>query len=176
MVAAVCAARGEGLNKPVLLVATPETVGPYSGAVLVVVPKGEGHVGFMINRASRTTVASAFPEEPEMANVADPIYLGGPKASQSMYAVLRRDPGEGARNLFGDVFVTISGKTVDRIIKQWPGEARYFAGYKAWEPGELAEEIGDGEWLLAQPDESLLFEPNTDALWAGLVERIQNTF
>jgi putative transcriptional regulator len=176
VLAAAFAAHAQGPDKPVLLVASPEKAGFYSGAVMIVVPKGEGHVGFMINRASRTTVASAFPDEPDMAKVADPVYLGGPRAAQSMYAVVRRDPGEGSRKLFGDVFVTVSGKTVDRVIHEWPGEARFFAGYAAWDAGELAEQIGEGDWLLAEPDETLLFQQDPAAMWARLVQRIQNTF
>jgi putative transcriptional regulator len=176
VLAAAFAAHAQGPEKPVLLVASPKTSSFYSGAVMIVVPKGEGHVGFMINRATRTTVASAFPDEPDMAKVADPVYLGGPRAAQSMYAVVRRDPGEGARNLFGDVFVSISGKTVDRIIQQWPGEARFFAGYAAWDAGELAEQIADGDWLVTEPEAALLFQQDPGALWAALVQRIQNTF
>jgi putative transcriptional regulator len=176
ILAAAFAARAQGLDKPVLLVASPKTSSLYSGAVLVVVPKDGAHVGFIINRASRTTVASAFADEPDMAKVAEPVYFGGPKGAQSMYAVVRRDPGEGARKLFGDVFVTISGKTVDRIIRQWPGEARFFAGYAAWDPGQLAEQIEEGDWLVTEPDAALLFQQDPGTLWAALVQRIQNTF
>src|SRR5207244_7066509 len=66
--------------------------------------------------------------------------------AQSLYAVLRRDPGDGSRKLFGDVFVTVSGATVDRILRESPHEARYFAGFAAWDAGELAREIGEGDW------------------------------
>jgi hypothetical protein len=45
------------------------------------------------------------------------------------------------------VFVTVSAKTVDRIIEQRPHEARYFAGFVAWEDGELSKEIEAGQWL-----------------------------
>lgn len=172
---AAFAAWAQGLDKPVLLVASPKTSSFYSGAVLVAVPKDGAHVGFIINRASRTTVANAFADEPDMAKVADPVYFGGPKGAQSMYAVVRRDPGEGARKLFGDVFVTISGKTVDRIIRQWPGEARFFAGYAAWDPGQLAEQIEEGDWLLAEPDEALLFQQDPGALWAALTARFSKS-
>ena len=119
-------AHPQSLDRPLLVVASPEATGFFSRAVMVVVPQGDGHVGFMINRATRTTVASAFPDEPDSAKVIEPIYLGGPREAQSMYAVLRRDPGEGSRKLFGDVFVTVSGATVDRILKESPREARYF--------------------------------------------------
>lgn len=168
------AARAQSLDQPMLLVASPQTAGFYSHAVLLVVPANAGHVGFIINRATRTTVASAFPEEPDSARVIEPIYLGGPRAAQSLYAVVRRDPGEGSRKLFGEVFVTVSGKTVDRIIRESPREARYFAGFAGWDAGELAQQIVRGDWLTAEPDEALLFHPNPDAMWSGLLERIRN--
>jgi putative transcriptional regulator len=169
---AAFAVSAQGLDKPVLLVASPQTAGFYSHAVVVVMPGGEGHVGFIINRATRTTVASAFPEEPDSAKVLEPIYLGGPRAAQSLYAVVRRDPGEGSRKLFGDAFLTVSGKTLDRIIRESPHEARFFAGFAVWDAGELAREIGRGDWLTAEPEEALLFHPNPDAMWSALAERI----
>lgn len=170
------AVSAQSLDKPVLLVAAPELAGFYRQAVLLVVPKGDGHVGFMINRVTRTTVASAFPKEPELAKVVAPIFLGGPTNAQSMYAVVRRDPGEGSRKLFGEVFVTVSGKTVDRIMRESPGEARYFAGYAVWDAAELVEEIERGEWLVTEAHEGVLFGADPDAVWAELVGRIQSTF
>lgn len=174
-VAASCVAHAQGLDKPVVLVASPSMAGAYSRAVLVVVPKGEGHVGFMLNRVSNTTVADVFPDEDQSAQIEEPIYLGGPRAMESMYAVVQRDPGEGSRRLFGDVFVTVSGKTVDRILRDTPHEARYFAGFNSWSQGELAEEVRAGEWLLAEPDAALLFHGKPSAMWEELVQRIQNT-
>jgi putative AlgH/UPF0301 family transcriptional regulator len=73
------------------------------------------------------------------------------------------------------VFVTVSAKTVDRIIEQRPHEARYFAGFVAWEDGELSKEIEAGQWLMAEPDEATLFRKDTDAMWHELVERLKNT-
>src|SRR5439155_26504398 len=169
-------ASAQSLDRPLLVVASPEATGFFSRAVMVVVPSDSGHVGFMINRATRTTVASAFPDEPDSAKVIEPIYLGGPREAQSMYAVLRRDPGEGSRKLFGDVFVTVSGATVDRILKESPHEARYFAGFAAWDAGELAREIGEGDWLVTEAEESAVFTQNPEALWGELLKRIRSTY
>ncbi len=161
--------------EPILLVASPALHGFYSEATLLVIPRNGAHVGFILNRASRTTLASAFPDEPNSAKVAEPIYFGGPEAMKSLYAVVRRDPGEGSRRLFGDVFVTVSGKTVDRIIEQRPHEARYFAGFVAWEEGELSKEIEAGQWLVTEPDAATLFRKDTDSMWRELVEHLKNT-
>jgi putative transcriptional regulator len=89
---------------------------------------------------------------------------------------VRRDPGEGSRKLFDDVFVTVSGKTVDRLLRDSPREARYFAGYAGWEAGELAEEIQQGDWLLVEPDAAVLFNPNPDTVWPELLKRMRSTF
>lgn len=131
---------------------------------------GLGPVGQEV-RATRTTVAAAFPDEPDSAKVTEPIYLGGPRAAQSLYAVVRQDPGEGSRRLFGELFVTVSGRTLDRIIRESPREARFFAGFTVWNAGELAGEIARGDWLTAEPEEALLFHPKPEAMWSGLVER-----
>src|SRR5207244_11944561 len=96
--------------------------------------------------------------------------------AQSLYAVLRRGPGDGSRKLFGDVFVTVSGATVDRILRESPHEARYFAGFAAWDAGELAREIGEGDWLVTEAQESALFHQHPDALWGELLKRIRSTY
>jgi putative transcriptional regulator len=73
------------------------------------------------------------------------------------------------------VFVTVDGKAVDRILRDTPHEARYFAGYSAWQPGELEDEVRAGDWMLAEPDEATLFRRDPATLWRELVERLQST-
>lgn len=164
------------LDQPMILVAAPGVKGLYSRAVMMVVPKGTGHVGFMINRATSSTVANAFPGDELAAKVIEPIYLGGPVGSQSLYAVVRNDRGEGSRQLFGDVYVTVSGETVDRVLKETPHDARYFAGYVSWDEGELGEQIWQGEWLYTDAEASLMFHPQPEALWGYLAGRLTETY
>jgi putative transcriptional regulator len=168
-------ARAEGLDKPFLLVASPQATGFYSRAVLFVMPKGAEHVGFIINRATRTTVAAAFPDEPHSAKVNEPIYLGGPTSTQALYAVVRNDPGVGSRRLFGEIFLAVSSDALDRVIRESPQKARYFAGFATWGPGELQREIARGAWFTAEPDEGMLFHTHPAYMWAALQPRPQAT-
>jgi putative transcriptional regulator len=161
-------ARAQDLDKPFLLVASPQTTGFYSRAVLVVMPNGTEHAGFIINRVTRTTVASAFPEEPHSAKVDEPIYLGGPRNRQALYALVRRDPGEGSRRVFGEVFVAVGSDALDRVIRTSPREARYFAGFATWGPGELQREIARGAWFTAEADEGWLFHSHPAHMWSAL--------
>jgi len=168
-------ARAQDLDKPFLLVASPQTTGFYSRAVLVVMPKGSEHVGFIINRVTRTTVAAAFPDEPDAAKVAQPIYLGGPTNTQALYALVRSNPGEGSRRLIGEVFVAVGNDALDRVIHESPQEARYFAGFATWGPGELKREIARGAWFTAEADEGMLFHSHPAYMWSALQPRPQAT-
>ncbi len=169
-----CAARAEDLGKPVLLVASPDMQGTYRHTALLVVPMGDKNVGFILNRVTDTTLAKAFPEHGPSAKVVDPLYFGGPEASEAIFALLRRDPGRPSIRLFGDLFMTANGKSIDRIIEQTPNDARYFLGFVDWAPGELAKEIEAGYWYVARPDAGLVFQKDTGGMWEDLVTRLGN--
>ncbi len=162
---------GEDLGKPLLLVASPDLKGPYTQTALIVVPMGNRHVGFIINRASNTRLSSAFPDHAPSAKVIDPIYFGGPEAPEAIFALLRRDPGKPSLNLFGDLYLTANGSSIDRIIEQTPNDARYIAGFVGWQPGELDAEIRKGFWFVGDADTSVVFRKDTSQVWEDLVKR-----
>ena len=166
-------ARAQDLDKPFLLVASPKTTGFYSGAVLLVMPSGAQHVGFIINHATRTTVAAAFRDEPDTAKVDEPIYLGGPRNPQALFALVHGDPGEGSRRVVGEVFLAVGNDALDRVIRESPQKARYFAGFAAWGQGELAREIARGAWFTAEADEGWLFHSHPAYMWSALQQRPQ---
>lgn len=164
--------RAEDLGQPLLLVATPDLKGPYSHTAVLVVPMGERHVGFILNRATDVKLATLFPEHAPSAKVADPVYFGGPERVNAIFAVVPRDPGRPSVHLFGDLHVTVQAEIVDRIIEQTPNDARYFAGFVAWGPGELAAELEKGFWYTADPDAALVFSHDTGTMWETLLQRL----
>ena len=171
LLVAACAVGAQDLDKALLLVAAPELQGSYSHTALLVVPLGGQHFGFILNRATDVKLATLFPEHGPSAKVAEPVYLGGPVSTNALFAVVPRNPGAPSVRLFGDVFVTVQAQMVDRIIEQTPNDARYFAGFVGWQPGELAAEIEAGWWYVADPDAALLFSKDTGDMWEGLVKR-----
>jgi putative transcriptional regulator len=166
------ASDAQDLAKPVLLVAKPELQGPYSHTALLVVPIDGRHIGFILNRATEVTLGSLFPEHAPSAKVADPVYFGGPERVNAIFAIVARDPGAPSVRLFGDLHVTAQAEVVDRIIEQTPNDARYFAGFVGWVPGELAAEIEAGWWYVADPDAGLVFSDDTGAMWETLLKRL----
>jgi putative transcriptional regulator len=164
--------QAQDLGKPILLVAQPALQGPYTQTVLVVVPMGDKHMGFILNRATQTKLAAAFPEHGPSKLVADPIYFGGPEATDALFAVLQRDPGKPSVRMFGNLFMTGNGKNIDRIIEQTPNEARYFAGFVGWMPEELAKEVAAGFWFVAEANAATVLRKDTSSLWQELVKRL----
>jgi putative transcriptional regulator len=165
-------AQAQDLDKPLLLVASPELQGPYNHTALLVVPMGGQHIGFILNRATEVKLATLFPEHAPSAKVADPVFFGGPERVNAIFAVVPRNPGGTSVRLFGELFVTVQAETVDRIIEQTPNEARYFAGFVGWQPGELAAELEAGFWYTADPDAALVFSHDTGTMWETLVQRL----
>ena len=166
-------AGAQDLNKPMLLVASPSLQGAYTHTALIVVPMGNKHIGFILNRSTDTPMSSAFPDHAPSAKVVDPIYFGGPEAADALFALLPRNPGEPSLHLFGDVYLTANGKNIDRIIETTPNDARYFAGFVGWMPEELAAEIEKGFWYVGDPDASVVFRKGAgEELWRDLSKRL----
>jgi putative transcriptional regulator len=172
LIVAALSARAQDLDKPLLLVASHDLKGPYHHTALLVVPLQGRHVGFILNRATDMTLARLFPEHAPSTKVADPVYLGGPEGVNAIFAMVARDPGGASVHLFEDVFVTAQAKAVDRIIEQTPNDARYFAGFVGWQPGELANELEKGWWYAAEPEKTVVFSKEPGKLWEVLVERL----
>src|SRR5256885_5587295 len=121
-----CVARAQDLSKPMVLVASPDLAGPYSHTALIVVPMGDRHIGFILNRATESRLAILFPEHAPSAKVTDPLFYGGPEAAGAVFALLRRGPRQPAIPPFAHLFLTGDGKSLDPIIEQQPNDARRF--------------------------------------------------
>jgi putative transcriptional regulator len=168
------AARAQDVSKTLLLVASPTLQGPYRQTTLVAVPAGGRHFGFILNRATDVKLSTLFPGHAPSAKVADPVYFGGPEMNDALFAVVPRNPGEQSLQLFGDLFVTNRAAAIDRIIEQTPNDARYFAGFVGWMPGELENEIAGGLWYVTEPDAGHVFRNDTSGMWDELVNRLRN--
>jgi putative transcriptional regulator len=172
LIAATVQAQPE--SKPLMLVASPELQGAYSRTTLIAVPVGDSHLGFILNRATDVTLGKLFPGHAPSAKVVDPVHFGGPEMADALFGVVRRDPGAGAVPLFDGLYLVASEEAIDRVIERAPGDARFFAGFVGWRPGELAKEIEAGYWHVTGADAALFFRPDTTTLWEELVERLGN--
>lgn len=60
----------------------------YGATILVARPVGnDQHIGFIVNRPSKITLSQLFPEHAPSKKVLDPVYVGGPVNSESIFAL-----------------------------------------------------------------------------------------
>lgn len=149
-----------------LLVAAPSLVDPnFRRTVVLVAEHGEaGAMGVVLNRPSETRVREAVPELEPLAGE-EPVFVGGPVATDSLLALAEVDDADDASELVvGDV-----GFVQDAAVAARRG--RIFVGYAGWSAGQLEAELAEESWIVvpAEPDDVFTEEP--DALWSRVLAR-----
>ena len=145
----------------------------YRQTVLIAAPAPNGgHVGVILNRPTRRSLGSLFPEHEPSKKVVDPVYYGGPFSRGALVALVRADqsPGSGSVPLMKDLYLAFRANTIDHVIETTPNDARYFVGYVGWRPGELRSEIDRGLWSVVNADLDMVFRKDTEGLWEELLQ------
>jgi putative transcriptional regulator len=157
----------------VFLVSAPAFRDPeYRQTVLIAAPTATGgHIGVIINKPTRRSLSSLFPEHEPSKKVMEPVFFGGPFSTSALVAVVRgdRSPGAGSLLIMANLYLAINVNTIDKIIEERPNDARYYVGYVGWRPGELRREIDRGLWFVLNPDANTVFRKDTDVLWEELL-------
>jgi putative transcriptional regulator len=165
----------QGQDDAIILIAHPAFRDlEYRQTVLVAAPAPNGgHVGVILNRPTRRSLGSLFPEHEPSKKVADPVYYGGPFSRGALVALVRADntPGSGSVLLMKNLYLAFRANTIDHVIEATPNEARYFVGYVGWRPGELRGEIDRGLWSVANADLEVIFRKDTEGLWEELLQQ-----
>ena len=146
----------------------------YRQTVLIAAPAPNGgHVGVILNRPTRRSLGSLFPEHEPSKKVADPVYYGGPFSRGALVALVRSDsaPGAGSVLLMKNLYLAFRANTNDHVMETTPNEARYFDGYVGWRPGELRGEIDRGLWSVQGADLDTIFRKDTEGLWDELLQQ-----
>lgn len=146
----------------------------YRQAVLLAAPAPNGgHVGVILNRPTKRSLSSLFPEHEPSKKVVDPVYYGGPFSRGALVALVKTTiaPGAGSVMLMKNLYMAFRVNTIDQIIESTPNEARYFVGYVGWRPGELRNEIDRGIWSVLGADPDVVFRKDMDSLWEELLQQ-----
>src|SRR5690242_9749494 len=145
----------------------------YRQTVLIAAPAPNGgHVGVILNRPTRRSLASLLPEHEPSKHVVDPVYYGGPFSRGALVALVHThdSPGAGTVPLMKDLYLAFRANTIDHVIETTPNDARYYVGYVGWRPGELRSEIDRGLWTVVDADLEMVFRKDTDGLWEELLQ------
>ena len=146
----------------------------YRQTVLIAAPAPSGgHVGVILNRPTRRSLGSLFPEHEPSKKVVEPVYYGGPFSRGALVALVRADsaPGSGSVLLMKNLYLAFRANTIDHVIETTPNEARYFVGYVGWRPGELKNEIDRGLWSVIGANLDTIFRKDTEGLWEEMLQQ-----
>jgi len=164
---------GLAAEQAVFLIAAPAFRDPeYRQTVLLAASTASGgHIGVIINKPTRRSLSSLFPEHEPSKKVVEPVFFGGPFSTSALVAVVRgdRSPGTGSILIMSNLYLAINVGTIDRIIEERPNDARYYVGYVGWRPGELRREIDRGLWHVLNPDVNTIFRRDTEQIWEELL-------
>jgi putative transcriptional regulator len=177
LISAMPAHAADYASEPVILVAKPGFRDRlYGETILIAKPVGnDEHIGFIVNRPTRMTLGRVFPDHEPSKKVTEPIYLGGPVSTGTLFALVRRqdNPGSHSVQMMSDLYLVIDRDLVDRVIETEAERARFYAGLVLWTPGELRAEIRRGFWYVLDPDASLVLRKSTEGMWEELVRQIE---
>jgi putative transcriptional regulator len=143
----------------------------YRQSVLIAAPAPSGgHVGVIINRPTRRSLSSLFPEHEPSKKVVDPVHYGGPFSRGALVALVKGESrsGQGTVPIMKNLIMAFRANTIDQIIEAQPNEARFYVGYVGWRPGELKGEIDRGLWSVLDADIDVVFRKDTESLWEEL--------
>jgi putative transcriptional regulator len=174
LAAAAGLAGAQAQDEAILLVAHPAFRDlEYRQTVLIAAPAPNGgHVGVILNRPTRRSLGSLFPEHEPSKKVVEPVFYGGPFSRGALVALVRAEaaPGSGSVLLMKNLYLAFRANTIDHVIETTPNEARYFVGYVGWRPGELKSEIDRGLWSVLNAEVDTVFRKDTEGLWEELLQ------
>ncbi len=155
-----------------LLIAGPTLVDPNFRRTVVLVGEhsDEGALGVILNRPLDATVAEAAPELALLAATVDQIHFGGPVQPSAI--VVLADFVEPDRA--GSLVLESVGFLPAEVDPDELGElrqARIFAGYAGWGPGQLDGELDEGSWIVEPALPEDIFTPEPDELWSAVLLR-----
>ena len=156
------------------LIASPSILDPNfrRTVVFLTAHTDEGAVGVIVNRCSDATVREAVPQLAPVADLDDPVFVGGPVNPEGV-AVLAEfdDPDDaGVAVLDGVGFMAL-----EQALEDAPPpvqRTRVFAGVAGWGPEQLDDEFEREDWIIVPADLNDIFTEDPEGLWSALLRRM----
>ena len=138
--------------------------------VLIGEHNAEGALGVVLNRPLRVRVDEAVPPLAPLVPAGEQLYQGGPVQPESPVLLARFDQPEWADLPVFEGIGFLIGE-VDEAVAERVKQARVFAGYAGWGPGQLEGELAEDSWLIEPALVEDVFTDDPDALWHRVLAR-----
>ncbi len=155
-----------------LLIASPSLWDPNFRRTVVLIGHHdeEGALGVVLNRASEVSVREAAPPFVSLVGEDGVVFGGGPVQPQAAVIVADfEDPSDVDISAFGSIGFLSGEADPETVVGV--RQARLFAGYAGWGPGQLEAEVEEEAWILepARPEDVFTVEPG--GLWSSVLRR-----
>ena len=160
-------AQQDGRPNAILLIAKPGLLDRNFRQTVVLVTQAPDFstLGVILNR----------PTDGKHEKTGEPIYAGGPVLPLTLVALFRSEnlPGAAAFPLLKDVYLSMHPENIDPLLAS-PGKGyRLYAGFSAWAPRQLENEMQRDGWYMLPATDELIFRKDTDGMWRELLEKAQ---
>ena len=151
--------------------------------VLLLAHDPDGALGVVLNRPSPTGLDEVLPEWETLATSPPVVFVGGPVNQQAVICVARMQPGAGRRLPAGGAgaeegWSPVAGDLGTLDLDLDPDavagglqDARMFAGYAGWGPGQLEAELEAEAWWVVDADPEDPFAAEPERLWTHVLRR-----
>ncbi len=156
---------------PALLVAMPQLVDPNfkRSVVLLLHHDEDGTFGLVVNRLTDVPVDSLCSslEIRWRGDEEDAVHWGGPVQPDHGWVIVGDDDfdHEDLQEIVEGIRFTSSPDALRAIAERPPERLRVFLGYAGWGPGQLANELAQGSWIVAPLSARLVFDVEGTDLW-----------
>lgn len=163
---------------PALLVAMPQLVDPNfrRAVVLLLHHDEEGTFGLVVNRLTDVPVDSLC-SSLEIGWHGPPeeiVHWGGPVQPDHGWVLLGADDldHEDVQPVTDGIAFTSSPDALRLIAEDPPERLRVFLGYAGWGPGQLANELAHGSWIVAPVTSRFVFDVGEADLWEAVLQSL----
>lgn len=136
----------------------------------------QGSIGFIINKPTQLLVHEALEDFPESDAI---IYWGGNLKTDSIYYIHSIADLPGANKICQGIYwggdyaqlkVMIESGEVD------VDDIKFIAGFCAWNPGELDQEVEQESWWLSIADAYSVFVEEPTVIWGNVLQRMGHVY
>ena len=147
--------------------------------ILLVHYDAQGVLGLVLNRRTEFPVSRVLRDFKAAKNRSDPVYLGGPVDTSTVFA-LHQSPAktDGADRVFDKVYLISAKPVLERTLSAQPDPSVFhvYLGYAGWNRNQLQREVELGSWFIFPADTNIVFSSAPDSLWPQMIQKTELKF